>query len=78
LIPRIVGDKGAALNYIKRQAGPFDVCVCLGDHRTDESMLRANRDQVNIKVGPSQGTEANYVVSGQEDVASVLLQIASY
>ncbi len=68
--PKVGWDKGSALEYIQTRKGPFDLCICLGDDRTDESMFRANRGQVNIRVGGSGSSAATeYVADAQEAIA---------
>jgi trehalose 6-phosphate phosphatase len=73
--PRVQWDKGSALRYIHEQTGPFDGCVCIGDDRTDETMFRANRDQLNIRIGCARGTAATYYLSGSAEVAILLSHI---
>src|SRR5271154_5223995 len=73
--PNISWDKGQALNYIRDQAGPFDMCICLGDDRTDETMFRANPEQFNIKVGLTQPTDASYHLSDPGEVAVFLSHV---
>lgn len=75
--PRVPWDKGAALDYIFRNAGPFDSCVCLGDDRTDESMFRAACCDVSIRVGSSRITAAGFCLSGTADVAQLLTRIVA-
>jgi trehalose 6-phosphate phosphatase len=75
--PRVAWDKGAALNYIYEQGGPFDSCVCLGDDRTDESMFRAACCDVSVRVGFSPVTAAAFCVSEPADVAQLFSHIAT-
>lgn len=75
--PRVAWDKGAALEYIYGQAGPFDSCVCLGDDRTDESMFRAPSCDVSVRVGFSSVTAAAFSVSEPADVAPLFSHIVS-
>ncbi len=75
--PRVPWDKGAALGYIYRHAGPFDSCVCLGDDRTDESMFRAACCDVSIRIGSSRITAAGFSLSGPADVAQLLSHIVA-
>jgi len=74
--PKVEWDKGTALRYIQQGAGPFDACICLGDDRTDESMFRANLEQLNISVGRPRGTVANHYLSDSADVTVLLSHIA--
>ena len=52
--PKVQWDKGSALQYIQRKAGPFHACVCIGDDRTDETMFRANRGPTEYPNWPRQ------------------------
>jgi trehalose-phosphatase len=74
--PRGNWEKGSALAYIQEHFGPFDLSVCLGDDTTDESMFRANRDQINIKIGRPVRTAASYYLSDPREVAILLSRIA--
>lgn len=75
--PRVAWDKGAALDYIYRHAGPFDSCVSLGDDRTDESMFRAACCDVSIRVGSPRLTAASFCLPGPADVAPLLSHIVA-
>jgi trehalose 6-phosphate phosphatase len=75
--PRVAWDKGAALDYIYGEAGPFDSCICLGDDRTDESMFRAECCDVSVRVGPSRITAARFCVSEPADVVQLLSHIVA-
>ncbi|HVV47839.1 MAG TPA: trehalose-phosphatase [Bryobacteraceae bacterium] len=75
--PRVAWDKGAALEYIYGEAGPFDACVCLGDDRTDESMFRAPSCDVSVRVGASSVTAAAFCVSEPADVAPLFSHLVS-
>lgn len=76
LRPRIPWDKGAALDYIRQNTGPFDASICLGDDRTDEMMFRANRGEINIRVGIGFGpTEATHHLLHCSEVATLLSHI---
>ncbi|HXE63033.1 MAG TPA: trehalose-phosphatase [Bryobacteraceae bacterium] len=75
--PRVAWDKGAALDYIYGQAGPFDSCICLGDDRTDESMFRAACCDVSVRVGYSPVTAAAFCVSEPADVAQLFSHIVA-
>jgi len=77
LRPRVAWDKGSALEYIYRQAGPFDCCVCLGDDRTDESMFRSTCCDVSVRVGSSRLTAAGFSLAGPADVAQLLSHIVT-
>lgn len=73
--PRVSWDKGRALGYIRRKAGPFDACICLGDERTDESMFQVNEEGLNIRVGGSAPTCAAHYLKDPTDVAILLSHI---
>ena len=73
--PNVHWDKGSALRYIQNEAGPFDVCICLGDDRTDEDMFRANRGQFNVGIGTSKLTAITHVLSDAGEVAVLLSKI---
>jgi trehalose 6-phosphate phosphatase len=70
--PKVAWDKGAALNHIRRSAGPFQACICMGDDRTDENMFHANPDGVNIRIGRVQPSAASYHLSDPAEVAIFL------
>jgi trehalose 6-phosphate phosphatase len=76
--PRVAWDKGAALEYIRQSAGPFDVCICMGDDRTDETMFRANQDGLNIKVGRGQPSAASYQLIDPGEVAIFLSHVLDF
>jgi len=67
--------KGDALRYIREQNGPFDLTVCLGDDRTDETMFLADERQINIKVGCERPTLAAYCLSDPGEVAIFLTHV---
>lgn len=73
--PDVDWDKGAAFKLICEQRGPFDLCIALGDDRTDESMFRANPGQINIKVGEARPTEANCWLADPVEVAVFLAYV---
>ena len=73
--PNVPWDKGAALKYIRQKLGPFDACICLGDDRTDESMFRANRGQLSIRVGRPERSAATCYLSGPDEVAAMLAHL---
>jgi trehalose 6-phosphate phosphatase len=72
ICPRVDWDKGSALRYIIERLGPFDVCICLGDDRTDESMFLANSGQLNIRVGCDGPTHADLFLSSAAETPIVL------
>jgi len=74
--PKVNWDKGSALRYIGETLGPFDLSICLGDDTTDESMFRANRGQINIRVGPPGRTVAGHCLADPTEVAIFLSRIA--
>jgi len=76
--PRVLWDKGSALAYILEHAGPFDACICIGDDRTDETMFRANMNQVNIKVGPTNRTAATHCLADPFEVSVFLSHILGF
>lgn len=73
--PRVFWDKGSALNYILQHAGPFDACICIGDDRTDETMFRANANELNIKVGSVNRTAATHYLADPVEVAIFLSHV---
>jgi trehalose 6-phosphate phosphatase len=75
--PAVGWDKGSALEYIQTRKGPFDLCICIGDDRTDESMFRANRGQLNVKVGCSGFSAATQYVSDAHEAITFLDHIAA-
>lgn len=74
--PRVPWDKGSAMQYIREKAGPFDMCISLGDDRTDESMFRANHGPLNIRIGSTYRTAATYYLSDPAEVAILMAHIA--
>ncbi|HVW08107.1 MAG TPA: trehalose-phosphatase [Bryobacteraceae bacterium] len=74
--PRVPWNKGSALEYIYREAGPFESCICLGDDRTDESMFRAGCCNVSVRVGSSRVTAAAYCLPEPCDVSQLFSHIA--
>ncbi|MGB6941219.1 MAG: trehalose-phosphatase [Bryobacteraceae bacterium] len=73
--PRVEWDKGSALQYILEKSGPFDTCISIGDDRTDETMFRANRGQLNIRVGCVSGSAATHYLSDSAEVALFLSHV---
>jgi trehalose 6-phosphate phosphatase len=73
--PKVAWDKGSALQYIWASAGPFDTCISIGDDRTDETMFRANRGHLNIRVGCFSGSAATHYVSDSAEVALLLSHV---
>ena len=73
--PRVPWNKGTALQYILEKTGPFDGCVCIGDDRTDETMFRANRGQVNIRIACTRRTDATHYLANAGEVAILLSHI---
>lgn len=76
IYPRIGWDKGAALNHIRAKAGPFDLCICLGDDQTDENMFHHAPDQINIRVGRGRPTKARFHLDDTSEVATFLRHVA--
>jgi trehalose 6-phosphate phosphatase len=74
--PKVSWDKGNALEHIREKAGPFHACICIGDDQTDESMFRANRDGINIRVGTGRATAATHYLQGPGEVTILLSHIA--
>ena len=70
--PRVRWDKGSALLYIQREAGPFDACICLGDDRMDEPMFRSSESRLSIRVGDARFTRARYTLPDPAAVAVLL------
>ncbi len=73
--PNVSWDKGSALRYIQREAGPFQACICLGDDRTDENMFRANEGQLNIRIGRDRATAATHYLTSPAEVAILISHI---
>jgi len=73
--PKVQWDKGSALRYIQERAGPFDLSICVGDDRTDETMFRANTQHLNIRVGSVNGSAAALYLSDPTEVAMLLSHI---
>lgn len=76
IIPRVGWNKGACLAWIRHRLNMEDHgCICIGDDPTDESMFTANINQLNIRVGPSSHSVAQYHVADVFEVASVLARL---
>ena len=73
--PKVQWDKGNALQYIQKEAGPFNACVCIGDDQTDETMFRANSGQLNIRIGRHRPTAASHYLSNPAEVAILISHI---
>ena len=54
---------------------PVDLCIAMGDDRTDEMMFRANRDGFNIRVGLGDPTAASYSLADPAEVAMFLAHV---
>jgi trehalose 6-phosphate phosphatase len=54
--PRTGWDRGSALTYIKVKTGIAGPCIAIGSDRADEALFRANKGELNVRVGegPSQ------------------------
>lgn len=77
LRPDVLWDKGDALRYIREKAGPFAACISLGDDRTDEAMFRANRGQLNLRIGHAAATAADVCLANPAEAAAVLRRLVS-
>lgn len=73
--PRVAWDKGSALRFIQQTSGPFDLCVSLGDDRTDETMFRANGGALNIRVGAEKPSAATHYLRDTAEVAILLSHV---
>jgi trehalose 6-phosphate phosphatase len=73
--PKVAWDKGHALEFIQAKQGPFDACICIGDDQTDETMFRANRNHVNIRIGRGRPTAATHYLSDSSEVPILLSHI---
>jgi trehalose 6-phosphate phosphatase len=71
--PRIGWDKGSALSWIRNELGMREAsCLCLGDDRTDETMFIAHVDQINVRVGLTSRSAAQFYVEDPFEVAALL------
>jgi trehalose 6-phosphate phosphatase len=75
--PKVGWDKGSALQYIQERTGPFDLCICIGDDRTDESMFRANPGGINVRVGCGRPTAAPFYVTDPAETGNFLDHVAA-
>lgn len=73
--PKIEWDKREAVRYISEAAGPFDVTICLGDDRTDETMYEPVEGRYSVKVGCDQPTRAAYYLLDPGEVAILLTHV---
>jgi len=74
--PRVAWNKGSCLTWIKQKLGLENhACVCFGDDSTDEAMFLANAGQINIRVGTSGRSAAEFYVSDVFEVGDVLAHI---
>jgi trehalose-phosphatase len=71
--PRTYWHKGTALRWIKEQLGTTETLVIyLGDDVTDEDAFAALPDDVTVKVGSGEETQARYRLEGPADVQRFL------
>jgi trehalose 6-phosphate phosphatase len=75
LRPKVDWDKGAAVRFINDHLGGSPTTICTGDDRTDETMFRANAGGLNVRIGATGPTAAQYYVSGPSEVAVLLSHI---
>jgi trehalose 6-phosphate phosphatase len=74
--PRCGWNKGAALSWIRQRLDLQDCpCICIGDDRTDESMFAVNAG-LNIRVGQTDRTIAQYWLADNVEVMDVLAHLA--
>lgn len=72
--PKVAWDKGSALDLIRKETGPFDLTVCIGDDRTDEAMFSANTGEVNVWVGTGAPACQDLYRLGDSGEVAVLLR----
>jgi trehalose 6-phosphate phosphatase len=70
--PKVAWDKGSAVEFIRERLGGADLCLCIGDDRTDETMFRRNRGHINVRVGSGRPTVADFHVADPGEVAILL------
>jgi trehalose 6-phosphate phosphatase len=76
--PNIGWSKGEALLYMREKLGPFDVCIALGDDRTDEQMFVANKGGINVLVGQVRSTAADLHLMDPVEVREFLTYVAEF
>src|SRR5262249_53074421 len=73
--PRLDWNKGAALTWIQEKLNSFDICICIGDDRTDEAMFRCNSNGFNIRVRKTAPSAASYYLFDPSEVAFFLNRV---
>ncbi len=73
--PKVAWDKGSVLAFIGEREGPFDLRICIGDDRTDETMFRANPGGLNVRVGIGGTTDASHYVCDPGEVGMLLSHV---
>jgi len=75
ILPRELGDKGAAVKQQLSLLRGRSIAVYLGDDQVDEPAFAALRGGITVRVGPVCGTEARYRLSGVAEVATFLRRL---
>jgi trehalose 6-phosphate phosphatase len=77
VLPRICGDKGAAVvGELNKNGFRLALPIYIGDDISDEKAFRALKSGITIHVGRGRNTRAKYRVRGPAEVAHVLERIA--
>jgi trehalose 6-phosphate phosphatase len=75
VLPNEIQGKGAAARELLTQFPKGTPAIYIGDDGTDESAFRALRDQITIRVGKTQETDAKYYLRNTGEVVQFLLRL---
>ena len=71
--PRVSWNKGSAVRWMVEQSGNQDAaCIFLGDDVTDEDAFQALPEEITVKVGIPQGSNAQYYLYDPGEVRDFL------
>jgi trehalose-phosphatase len=76
LVPNVSWDKGSAALWILKKLKVKCLPIYIGDDQTDENVFKAlHKKGINIRVGKSKKTLADYYLKGYWEISRLLKQI---
>lgn len=79
LLPNVSWDKGSAALWILKELKVKCLPIYIGDDQTDENAFKAlHKKGINIRVGKSKKTLADYYLKGYWEVSTLLRQMQEF
>ena len=79
LVPNVSWDKGSAALWILKELKVKCLPIYIGDDQTDENAFKAlHKKGINIRVGKSKKTFADYYLKGYWEVSTLLRQMQEF